>query len=365
MSAHDLTLLDPWLRYLWDTGATDLHLAAGTPPRVRIDGRLLSVPEAAPLDVGTVRAMIDGLLTPEEQQAFDAERQLDFAFSWADTARFRVNAFHQLDRPAMALRLIPSEIPTPEQLGLPAVVGQLLNKPYGLVLVTGPTGSGKSTTLASMIGWINQNKPVHILTVEDPVEYVHPPAMALVNQREVGQDAATFEDALRAALREDPDVVLVGEMRDLESIALTLTLAETGHLVFATLHTNDTAQTIDRIIDVFPPAQQEQVRTQLSMALQAVLAQRLVPRVGGGRVAAYEILMGTPAVTNLIREGKVRQIRNVLATGSRDGMQVLEQHLGQLVQAGVITLEDAMAVSVHPEDISGLGTAQPAAGAVQ
>ncbi|MFZ4668079.1 MAG: type IV pilus twitching motility protein PilT [Microthrixaceae bacterium] len=360
MSAHDLTLLDPWLRYLWDTGATDLHLAAGTPPRVRIDGRLLGVPEAAPLDVGTVRAMIDGLLTPEEQQAFDAERQLDFAFSWADTARFRVNAFHQLDRPAMALRLIPSEIPTPEQLGLPAVVGQLLNKPYGLVLVTGPTGSGKSTTLASMIGWINQNKPVHILTVEDPVEYVHPPAMALVNQREVGQDAATFEDALRAALREDPDVVLVGEMRDLESIALTLTLAETGHLVFATLHTNDTAQTIDRIIDVFPPAQQEQVRTQLSMALQAVLAQRLVPRVGGGRVAAYEILMGTPAVTNLIREGKVRQIRNVLATGSRDGMQVLEQHLGQLVAAGVITLEEAMAVSVHPEDITGLGTAQPA-----
>ena len=360
MNAPDLTLLDPWLRYLWDTGATDLHLAAGTPPRVRIDGRLLAVPEAAPLTTEQVQAMTDGLLPPGEQETFRRDRQIDFAFSWAETARFRVNAFHQLDRPALALRLIPSQIPTPEQLGLPGVVGSLLNKPHGLVLVTGPTGSGKSTTLASMIGWINQNKPVHILTVEDPVEYVHPPAMALVNQREVGADARSFEDALRAALREDPDVVLVGEMRDLESIALTLTLAETGHLVFATLHTNDTAQTIDRIIDVFPPSQQDQVRTQLSMALQAIIAQRLVPRIGGGRVAAYEILMGTNAVTNLIREGKIRQIRNALATGVRDGMQVLEQHLGQLVSQGVITLEDAQAVSVHPEDITGLNMGQQA-----
>lgn len=354
MTALDLRLLDPWLRYLWDTGATDLHLAAGTPPRVRIDGKLLAIPEAAPLSVEMVSAIVDGLLPPGEQELFRTQRQIDFAFGWADTARFRVNAFHQLDRPALALRLIPSQIPTPEELGLPAVVGSLVNKPHGLVLVTGPTGSGKSTTLAAMIGWINQHKPVHILTVEDPVEYVHPPRLALVNQREVGADALSFEDALRAALREDPDVVLVGEMRDLESIALTLTLAETGHLVFATLHTNDTAQTVDRIIDVFPPSQQDQVRTQLSMALQAVLAQRLIPRIGGGRVAAYEILLGTTAVTNLIREGKIRQLRNVLATGAREGMQVLEQHLGQLVQQGVITLEDAQEVSTHPDDIAGL-----------
>lgn len=354
MHEPDLRLLDPWLRYLWDTGATDLHLAAGTPPRVRIDGKLLTVPESTALSVEMVAAMVDGLLPAGEQELFRTDRQIDFAFSWADTARFRVNAFHQLDRPALALRLIPSQIPTPEQLGLPPVVSSILHKPHGLVLVTGPTGSGKSTTLAAMVGWINQNKPVHILTVEDPVEYVHPPQMALVNQREVGADAHSFDDALRAALREDPDVVLVGEMRDLESVALTLTLAETGHLVFATLHTNDTAQTIDRIIDVFPPNQQDQVRTQLSMALQAVIAQRLIPRIGGGRVAAYEILMGTTAVTNLIREGKIRQLRNVVATGAREGMQVLEQHLGQLVQAGVISMEDAMAVSVHPEDISGL-----------
>lgn len=358
MTHLDLTLLDPWLRYLWDTGATDLHLAAGTPPRVRIDGKLLAIPEAAPLTTETVNAMVSGLLPDGEMEVYRRERQLDFAFSWADTARFRVNAFHQLDRPALALRLIPSQIPTPEQLGLPAAVGGLLTKPHGLVLVTGPTGSGKSTTLAAMVGWINQHRPVHILTIEDPVEYVHPPLTALVNQREVGQDAVSFEDALRAALREDPDVVLVGEMRDLESVALTLTLAETGHLVFATLHTNDSAQTIDRIIDVFPPSQQDQVRTQLSMALQAIIAQRLIPKIGGGRVAAFEILMGTTAVTNLIREGKIRQIRNLVATGTREGMQVLEQHLGQLVHAGVITMEDAMAVSTHPEDIAGFQTNQ-------
>jgi twitching motility protein PilT len=352
----DLTLLDPWLRYLWEVGATDLHLAAGSAPRVRVDGRLLPVPEAAPMDSDTITAMIHGLLQHADRDRFDEMRQLDFSFGWADTARFRANAFFQQGRPALALRLIPQQIPSPEDLGLPAIVQKLVNLPHGLVLVTGPTGSGKSTTLAAMIGWINQNRPVHILTIEDPVEYIHPSGLALVNQREVGEDATSFEDALKAALREDPDVILVGEMRDLESIALTLTLAETGHLVFATLHTNDTAQTIDRIIDVFPPSQQDQIRTQLSMALAAVVAQRLIPKVGGGRVAAYETLIGTAAVTNLIREGKIRQLRNIVATGTRDGMQVLEQHLGQLISAGVITMDEAMAVSVHPEDIAGYHT---------
>lgn len=356
MHPLDLTLLDPWLRYLWDTSATDLHFSVGSVPRVRIDGRLLPIPEAAPTDEPSLSAMISGLLVPEDREHYERDRQLDFAFSWGDVARFRANAFFQKGEPALALRLIPSGIPTPDQLGLPAATADLVQLPHGLVLVTGPTGSGKSTTLAAMVGWINEHRPVHILTIEDPVEYVHDSKLALVNQREVGDDATSFEDALRAALREDPDVVLVGEMRDLESIALTLTLAETGHLVFATLHTNDTAQTIDRIIDVFPADQQDQVRTQLSMALSGIIAQRLVPRVGGGRVAAYEVLIGTPAVTNLIREGKIRQIRNVVATGTREGMCVLEQSLAALVHKGVITADDASAASVHPEDIAGYVT---------
>ncbi|MGB6057058.1 MAG: type IV pilus twitching motility protein PilT [Microthrixaceae bacterium] len=355
MTDLDMTLLDPWLRYLWDNGATDLHLAAGSAPRVRVDGKLLAVPEAAPTDAGTLIAILDGLMTEGDRELFQEDRQLDFAFSWADTARFRANAFYQLGRPALALRLIPQQIPTPDELGLPDIAHKLVNLPHGLVLVTGPTGSGKSTTLAAMIGWINKHRPVHILTIEDPIEYIHESSTALVNQREVGDDATSFEEALKAALREDPDVVLVGEMRDLESIALTLTLAETGHLVFATLHTNDTAQTIDRIIDVFPPSQQDQVRTQLSMALAAVIAQRLVPKIGGGRIAAYESLVGTAAVTNLIREGKIRQLRNLVASGTRDGMFVLEQSLATLVSHGIITLEDAQAVSVYPDDIAGYG----------
>ncbi|MEZ5321704.1 MAG: PilT/PilU family type 4a pilus ATPase [Microthrixaceae bacterium] len=235
--------------------------------------------------------------------------------------------------------------------------GQLVTRPHGLVLVTGPTGSGKSTSLAAMIGWINQNRPVHILTIEDPVEYIHPSKLALVNQREVGADTVSFAEALKAALREDPDVILVGEMRDVETISLTLTLAETGHLVFATLHTNDASQTVDRVIDVFPADQQDQVRTQFAMALAAVISQRLIPKIGGGRVAAYEILLGTSGVSNLIREGKVRQLRNIIATGQKDGMCVLEQSLGNLVASGLISPAEAVAASVHPEDITGLHVA--------
>jgi len=350
----DTSLLEPWLNYLWQMSATDLHFSAGSPPRVRIDGKLNAIPEAPATTVGELDAIHRGLMSETDWDTYQELRQLDYAFSWSNIARFRANSFHQVGRPALALRLIPQEIPTPEKLGLPSVIGELVTKPYGLVLVTGPTGSGKSTTLAAMIGWINEHRPVHILTIEDPVEYLHTSKMALMNQREVGTDATSFEDALKAALREDPDVVLVGEMRDLESIALTLTLAETGHLVFATLHTNDAAQTVDRIIDVFPPEQQDQVRTQFSMALQAVIAQRLVPKIGGGRVAAYEILLGTAAVANLIREGKVRQIRNLIATGQREGMCVLEQSLGALVASGVVSMEDAMEASAHPEDIAGL-----------
>jgi len=354
MHVVDTTPMEHLLRYLWDTHATDLHICAGTTPRVRIDGKLFPIPDQSASSVEFVTSVLEGIIHGTDRDTYEDDRQLDFAFTWGGTARFRVNAYFQLDRPALALRLIPTEIPTPEQLGLPPATASLVTRPHGLVLMTGPTGSGKSTTLAALIGHINRHRPVHILTIEDPVEYVHPPQMALVNQREVGQDATSFAEALRAALREDPDVILVGEMRDLETIQLTLTLAETGHLVFGTVHTNDASQTVDRIIDVFPADQQEQIRTQFSMSLAAVISQRLIPRIGGGRVAAYEVMMGTPAVTNLIRDNKVRQLRNLIATGQKDGMMVLEQHLGQLVSSGVISYEDAMYASVYPEDISGL-----------
>lgn len=354
MLQPDTAPLDQLLRYLWDNNATDLHLCAGTQPRVRIDGKLFAIPGSEPVSVDFMDNVLTGLFSEDEADQYLLERQLDFAFTWADTARFRANAFFQMDRPALALRLIPQQIPTPEEIGLPEATAQLLTRPHGLVLMTGPTGSGKSTSLAAMIGWINRNRPLHILTIEDPVEYIHPPQYALVNQREVGQDATSFEEALKAALREDPDVVLVGEMRDLETIQLTLTLAETGHLVFATLHTNDASQTVDRIIDVFPADQQDQIRTQFSMALAGVISQRLIPRIGGGRVAAYEILLGTPAISNIIREGKVRQLRNMIATGQRDGMMALEQSLANLVAKGIVTYEDACAASVHPDEIAGL-----------
>ena len=356
----DTGTIDALLRYLWDNHATDLHLCAGTQPRVRIDGKLWAIPQTDPVEVDFMERALTGLMSPDDQETYLSHRQLDFAFSWGTTARFRANAYFQLDRPALALRLIPTEIPTPEAIGLPPSTANLLTRPHGLVLMTGPTGSGKSTTLAAMIGWINRNRPQHILTIEDPIEYIHPPQHALVNQREIGPDVPSFADGLKAALREDPDVVLVGEMRDLETIRLTLTLAETGHLVFATLHTNDAAQTVDRVIDVFPADQQDQIRTQFSMSLAAVIAQRLVPRIGGGRVAAYEILMGTPAVSNIIREGKVRQLRNMIATGHKDGMMVMEQSLAALVASNIISYEDACDASVHPDEISGLSTGHDA-----
>lgn len=362
MSNANTQPIDPLLQYLWDNSATDLHLCAGTQPRIRIDGKLYAIPGTDVVSVEFMNFALEALMDSEQEKEFREQRQSDFAFTWADTARFRANAYHQMDRPAIALRLIPSEIPTPEALGLPAATANLLTRPHGLVLVTGPTGSGKSTSLAAMIGWINRNRPLHILTIEDPVEYIHPARHALVNQREVGQDTVSFADGLKAALREDPDVVLVGEMRDLETIQLTLTLAETGHLVFATLHTNDAAQTVDRIIDVFPAEQQEQIRTQFSMAIAAIIAQRLVPRVGGGRVAAYEILLGTAAISNIIREGKIRQLRNLIATGQKDGMMVMEQSLAALVGQGMITYEDAIAASVHPEEIAGLVNHQAPSG---
>ncbi|MEZ5311472.1 MAG: PilT/PilU family type 4a pilus ATPase [Microthrixaceae bacterium] len=309
--------MDHLLRYLWDNNATDLHLCAGTEPRVRIDGKLFAIPGSEPLTIDFLDQVLTGLLSEDDADAYLEARQLDFAFSWADTARFRANAFFQLDRPALALRLIPTQIPTPEEIGLPEGVAGLLTRPHGLILMTGPTGSGKSTTLAAMIGWINRNRPLHIITIEDPIEYVHPPQYALVNQREVGQDCTSFDEALKAALREDPDVVLIGELRDLETIQLALTLAETGHLVFATLHTNDAAQTVDRVIDVFPAGQQDQIRTQFSMALAAVISQRLIPRIGGGRVASRRGAHWHIGNFEHHSRRKGSQIRNSLPTDRR------------------------------------------------
>jgi twitching motility protein PilT len=360
MHPVDTTTLDPWVTYLLDCRATDLHFSVGSAPRVRIDGRLLVVPDSEPTTEETLERILHGLLGSQGMEDFRHHRQSDFAFSWtgaAGTERFRGNAYTQMSGVGLALRHIPGVIPEPDQIGLPASVRSLLSRPHGLVLVTGPTGSGKSTSLAAMLHWINRSRPVHILTIEDPVEYIHSSEVALVNQREVGEDVASFSDGLRAALREDPDVVLVGEMRDLETIALTLTLAETGHLVFATVHTNDAAQTVDRIIDAFPEGQQEQIRAQVSMTLAAVISQRLVPRIGGGRAAAFEVLVGTHAVSNVIREGKVRQLRNLIATGQRDGMVVLEQSLSDLVSQGVVTLEEARAHSVHPDEVDAVPVA--------
>jgi twitching motility protein PilT len=343
--------VDVLLDSLWTMGGSDLLLTVGTPPRVRVDGELREVPGAAGLLPADTARMAESVLTAEQCAVHAAGGDIDFSFSWRDTARIRGSAFRQRGSTALALRLMPYQIPSFDELGLPEAVRRFATLDQGLVLVTGPTGSGKSTTVAAMIAWINVHRPLHVLTIEDPIEYVHRHQRAAVNQREVGLDTPSFADALRSALREDPDVLLVGEMRDLASIRFTLTLAETGHLVFATLHTNDTAQAVDRMVDVFPGDQQPQIRMQLMSSLTGIVHQRLVPRIGGGRVAAYEVLVATPAVRNLIREGRTNQLRNVIVTGQRDGMQTLEASLSALVKQGAISVADARSRSSHPEDL--------------
>jgi twitching motility protein PilT len=292
-----------------------------------------------------------GIMDMELKARFKKSKQLDFSFSYRDRARVRVNAFRQKGTLAMSLRVIPNQVPGFDELRLPPIVQEWAMLPQGFVLVIGATGSGKSTTLASMIGHINRNRPCHIITIEDPIEYLHEHNVAAVDQREIGEDTESFALALRAVLREDPDVVLVGEMRDLESIQNALTIAETGHLVFATLHANDTGQAVDRIVDVFPGDEQQQIRLQLANTLVGILYQTLVPMVGGGRTPAFEILIGTPAIKNLIREGKSRQIRNVVGTSQRDGMQTLESSLNGLIEAGTITRDEAIARSMNPNEI--------------
>jgi twitching motility protein PilT len=343
--------IDGLLEALWNARGTDLLLTAGLQPLARIHGHLYPVPETSVLAGTDTEALLAELLTPEQAAARKPLEEYDFSFSWRDQARVRGNVFSQRGQTALALRVIPREIPTMDELGLPTVLSDFARQHQGLVLVTGPTGSGKSTTLAAVINQINLDRACHIITIEDPIEYVHEHKRSMVSQREVGSDTASFSSALRSALREDPDVVLVGEMRDLESIRFALTIAETGHLVFATLHTNDTAQALARMIDVFPAEQQAQIRTQLAAALSGIVYQRLIPRVGGGLTAAYEVLVANSAIRNLIKEGKTHQLRNSLVTGQKEGMVTLEQSLSSLVQAGLVSYQDAVSRSLYPKDV--------------
>ncbi len=331
--------------------ASDLHLTAGSPPMIRHHGKLhaLDYPRLTPQ---TTREVIYSILTNDQRQKLETDWQIDLAYSIPGRARFRVNAYFQRASLSAAFRLIPHEIPTLASLTLPPVIEEFTKKPRGFVLVTGPTGSGKSTTLAAMIDLINEVRHEHILTIEDPIEFLHRHKRCIVNQRELGADAQTFGLGLKAALRQDPDVILVGEMRDLETISTALTAAETGHLVFATLHTQDAAQTVDRIVDVFPPEQQQQVRVQLSVALQGIVTQQLLPKADGqGRVCACEILVPTPAVRNLIREGKTHQIYSALQTGGQFGMQTMDAALVQLVREHKITRELAESRSSAPDEL--------------
>jgi twitching motility protein PilT len=348
----DLSLIDDQLQELCRREASDLLLTAGAPPLLRIDGQLVALDEQ-PLTPADTAKIVDALLDVEMHERFRTEREVDFSFGRPGLARFRANAFHQRGAAAIALRLIPFGIPTFAELDLPAICERIVTLPHGLVLVTGPTGSGKSTTLASMIDRINEDRPCHIVTIEDPIEYLHHHKRSAVNQREIGIDALSFPRAVRAVLREDPDIVLVGEMRDPETIASALTVAETGHLVLASLHTNDAAQSVDRIVDVFPGGQQPQIRVQLADSLQAVISQRLIPKIGGGRVAAFEVLVANHAVRNIIREGRSSQLRNQIATGAKDGMQTLETSLSQRLAGGLIDADQAAAASLHPGEIVG------------
>lgn len=326
--------------------ASDLHLQVGLPPMIRVDGNLVPVAGFNALDEPAVETLIFAILDPDQQQILEKDKEFDFSFAFGTLGRFRVNAYHERGNLAAAFRLIPNEIKTVAELGVPPIVSGFANFPRGLVLVTGPTGSGKSTTLASLIDKINEERSQHIITIEDPIEFTHKSKKSVVVQREVHYDTYSFSAALRSSLRQDPDVVLIGEMRDLETISAAITIAETGHLVLGSLHTNSAAQSIDRMIDVFPPHQQPQIRAQLANILMAICSQRLVPAIGGGRVVAAEVLIANPAVRNIIREGKSHQLDAVIQTGADSGMQTMDRTLVSLVQNGTVTFDDARSFAV-------------------
>ena len=334
--------------------ASDLHLQVALPPMLRVDGALRPVSGAEVLNEEAVEALVFALLDDDQKQILLKDKEFDFSFAFGDLGRFRVNAYHERGNLAAALRLIPSELLSIEQLGLPPVVNKFAEYPRGLVLVTGPTGSGKSTTLAAMIHKINEERATHIITIEDPIEFTHKSLKSVIVQREVHYDTFSFSAALRSSLRQDPDVVLIGEMRDLETIAAAITIAETGHLVFATLHTNSAAQSIDRMIDVFPPHQQPQIRSQLSNILMAICSQRLIPSIGGGRIAAAEIMVATPAVRNIIREGKTHQLDAVIQTGGEFGMQSMDKTLVSLIHNGTITYDEARNYAIDLDELDRL-----------
>ena len=334
--------------------ASDLHLQVGLPPMLRIDGALVPATNQPALNEAMVETLVFQILSVEQKQILEKDKEFDFSFSFGDLGRFRVNAFHERGNLAAALRLIPNEMKTVHELGMPSVVNSFADFPRGLVLVTGPTGSGKSTTLAALVDKINSERSAHIITIEDPIEFTHRSKRSVVVQREVHYDTYSFGAALRSSLRQDPDVVLIGEMRDLETISAAITIAETGHLVFATLHTNSAAQSIDRMIDVFPPHQQPQIRAQLANILMGICAQRLVPAIGGGRVVAAEVLVANPAVRNIIREGKSHQLDAIIQTSSAQGMQTMDRTLVSLVQSGTVTYDNAREFAVDVADFERL-----------
>lgn len=336
------TLLEACIKH----GASDLHIQVGLPPILRIDGALVPIPNTPILTTEIVDTLIFSTLDSMQRETLAKDKEFDYSFAFGEIARFRVNAFNEKGHLAAAFRLIPTKMPTIEELGMPQVISGFADYPRGLVLVTGPTGSGKSTTLAAIINKINSEKSVHILTIEDPIEFTHKSKRSLVAQREVHYDTYSFSRALKSALREDPDVVLLGEMRDLETISAAITIAETGHLVFATLHTNSAAQSVDRMIDVFPAEQQPQIRSQLAGILMAVCSQRLVPAIGGGRVCAAEIMVANTAIRSIIREGKTHQLDTAIQTGASEGMQTMDRTLAKLVQQGTVTYDSAREYAV-------------------
>lgn len=334
--------------------ASDLHIQVGLPPMLRVDGSLTPITGAEILTEENVESLVFAVLDEDQKQILLKDKEFDFSFAFGDLGRFRVNAFHERGNMAAAMRLIPNEIASIEQLGLPPIIAKFADYPRGLVLVTGPTGSGKSTTLAAIIHKINNDRPSHIITIEDPIEFTHKSKKSVIVQREVHYDTYSFSAALRSSLREDPDVVLIGEMRDLETIAAAITIAETGHLVLATLHTNSASQSVDRMIDVFPPHQQPQIRAQLSNILMAICSQRLIPSIGGGRIASAEILIATPAVRNIIREGKSHQLEAVIQTGAEYGMQSMDKTLVGLIHNGTITYEEARNYAIDIDELDRL-----------